>query len=286
MCFILISKRKHDGKTSQNLVFLLIFLSLLDFQLKQLAVLAIVFLRFHFWFFISTTLLVSINGSLIADEQVHSATENWRFWVFFPNQNSSLITSLQTEMGQIHPPGGRQGTLPMNAAHVPSLGLWILAMLLRAVAWSVPLNIFSYLALSLERPQLHLLQLSDHDLKKTQAHFRSQNSIETLFLTVEDSNILTASLWGIISGDIFEERYSLCPRVFDFYRSILRWDTKVDLGFEVSPKPESSSISLRFLDSKLGAWSQTMTCPVWCDTQLVFWKGSKSLIISLLFMAP
>lgn len=167
MCFILISKRKHDGKTSQNLVFLLIFLSLLDFQLKQLAVLAIVFLRFHFRFFISTTLLVSINGSLIADEQVHSATENWRFWVFFPNQNSYLITSLQTEMGQIHPPGGRQGTLPMNAAHVPSLGLWILAMLLRAVAWSVPLNIFSYLALSLERPQLHLLQLSDHDLKKT-----------------------------------------------------------------------------------------------------------------------
>lgn len=189
-------------------------------------------------------------------------------------------------MGQIHPPWGRQGTLPMNAAHVPSLGLWILAILLRAVTRSVPLNIFSYLAISLERPQLHLLQLSDHDLKKTQAHFRSQNSIETLFLTVEDSNILTASLWGIISGDIFQECYSLCPRVFDFYRSILRWDTKVDLGFEVSPKPESTSISLRFLDSKLGAWSQTMTCLVWCDTQLVSWKGSRSLIISLLFMAP
>lgn len=262
MCFILIS---DDGKTHQNLVFLLIFLSLLDFQLKQSAVLAIVFLWLNFWFLISKYLLVSINWSLIADEQVGCAKENVRFWVFVTNRNSSLVTSLQTEMGPIQPPWGRQGTLPMNTAHVPSLGLWILAIPFRAVAQSVPLNIFSHLALSLETPQLHLLQLSDHDLKNPQAHFRSQNPIKTLFLTVEDSHILTASLWGTISGNIFEECYSLSPRVFDFHRSILRWDTKVDLGFEVSPKSESSSISLHFLDSKLGACSETrdMSWAMW-----------------------
>jgi len=65
VCFIPVSEGEHDGKTSQDLVFLLIFLSLLDFQLKRSATLAIVFLPFHFWFFISKNLLISINLLLI-----------------------------------------------------------------------------------------------------------------------------------------------------------------------------------------------------------------------------
>ncbi|CAM9226592.1 unnamed protein product, partial [Bubo scandiacus] len=53
--------------------------------------------------------------------------------------------------------------------------------------------------------------------------------------------------------------YPLPLWVFDFYGSILGWDTKVDLGFKGSPKSKSSSISLGFLVSEMGAWSHIMT---------------------------
>lgn len=65
MCFIPVLEREHDGKTSQDLFFLLIFLSLLDFQLKQAAVLAIVFLPLHFWFLISKTPLFQLICCLV-----------------------------------------------------------------------------------------------------------------------------------------------------------------------------------------------------------------------------
>lgn len=74
--------------------------------------------------------------------------------------------------------------------------------------------------------------------------------------------------------------YCFLPlRVSDFHRSILGQDTKVDLGFRGSPKSESSSISLYFLVSELGAWSHVTTYPGQCNTHIVSWKGSKSLII-------
>lgn len=45
--------------------------------------------------------------------------------------------------------------------------------------------------------------------------------------------------------------YSLTLWVFDFYMSILGWDTKVHLGFKGSPKSESSSTSLDFFGLRI-----------------------------------
>lgn len=167
MCFIPISGREHAGKISQDLVFLMIFLSTLDLRWKQLAE---VLLSLCFWFLTSEadpTLfqwIPQLNPVLwLSPEQRqcqgHAGLTLPGFWLglglLAEPQEAAMALVL------IKPPWGTQGMPPTDAALVPSLGLWISAVLNRASTQSVPLNIFTCLALSFGRHWLHLLQVVD-----------------------------------------------------------------------------------------------------------------------------